>query len=254
MRSKDARQLIPTLLDLNGKIIEHAREIGKLKAVVGKLASLESFVVGAAHIISGADVAKTVEEVRNDVKFLVEGRKNEHLGKLEAAFRTAKQRLDEPQTEANRSELRSLMHEIAILRAIWRRDLETKLENIKNPKNAGFIKRFFTRQRSSDKRVAGDISEFQRDVDLIEVSLVIQIGIAQATGDAEALFLCAVPDELKLLRKTSQLLSEKAGYIILPQIQVTPIQEAMKGLIGRMSALVPSEQVFTGESERVASS
>src|SRR5205814_2660418 len=136
MRSKETGRMVPTLLDVNGKIIENAREVGKLKAVAGKMASLTSFVVGAAHIISGADVAKTVGEVRKDVKFLIEGRRNEHMAEFEAIFRTAKRRLGEAVSDANIAELRALMHKLAILRATWRRDLETKLKNIKDPKQS----------------------------------------------------------------------------------------------------------------------
>ena len=246
MRSKDTGRMVPTLLDVNGKIIENAREVGKLKAVAGKMASLSSFVVGAAHIISGADVAKTVRIVGRDVKFLIEGRKNEHLGDFEAAFRTAKLRLGQAPSEANTSQLRGVMHKTAALRATWRRDLETKLKNIKNPKHSGFLKRLFSRQRSTDRRLASDILPLFEDIQLIEASLVLEIGIAQMVGDAETLFLHVLPDELKLMRQTSNLLSEKAGYITSADNQVASVSDVLSQLIDRLSSFIPGEPVPDG--------
>jgi hypothetical protein len=233
--------MVPTLLDVNGKIIENAREVGKLKAVAGKMASLTSFVVGAAHIISGADVAKTVGEVRKDVKFLIEGRRNEHMAEFEAIFRTAKRGLGEAVSDANLAELRALMHKLAILRATWRRDLETKLKNIKDPKQSGLIKRLFSRHRTTEKRLTNDLLPFHEDIRLIEANLVLEIGIAQMIGDAETLFLHVLPDELKLMRETSILLSEKTGYITLPELQAKSVSEALDRLIERTASFVPGQ-------------
>ena len=246
MRSKETGRMIPTLLDLNGDIIGNAREVGKLKAVAVKMASLTSFVVGAAHIISGADVAKTVGEVRQDVKFLIEGRQNEHLAEFEAAFRTAKRRLGEAPSPANTAELRALMHKLAVLRATWRRDLETKLKSIKDPKQSGFIKRLFSRQRTTDKRLANNIVPFRDDIRLIEASLVLEIGVAQMIGDAETLFVHVLPDELKLMRQTSNLLSEKAAYISEPELQAASVSLALDGLIDRVSSFVPDDRIPNG--------
>ena len=50
--------MIPKLIGLDGRIIESGKEVGKLSSVAGKVASLSSIIIGAAHIISGADVAK----------------------------------------------------------------------------------------------------------------------------------------------------------------------------------------------------
>jgi hypothetical protein len=71
MKSKETGRMIPKLMGLDGKVIESAKEVGKLKSVAGKVASLSSIIVGAAHIISGADVAKKVAQVGRDVQFLV---------------------------------------------------------------------------------------------------------------------------------------------------------------------------------------
>lgn len=49
MKSKETGRMIPKLVGLDGKIIETRKEIGNLKNVMGKLASLSSMIVGAAH-------------------------------------------------------------------------------------------------------------------------------------------------------------------------------------------------------------
>ena len=93
MRSKETGQMIPKLIGSNGKIIESAKEVSKLKSLAGTLSTLGSLVVSGAHVISGADVAKTIKSVQRDIKFLVEARKNDQLAKLEAIFHSTKQRL-----------------------------------------------------------------------------------------------------------------------------------------------------------------
>ncbi len=86
MKSKETGRMIPKLIGLDGRIIESGKEVGKLSSVAGKVASLSSIIIGAAHIISGADVAKKVAQVGRDVQFLVQARQNEQVAKLEAIY------------------------------------------------------------------------------------------------------------------------------------------------------------------------
>ena len=245
MKGQGTGRMIPNLVGLDGKIIEQSREVGKFKSLTGKLASVSSMIVGAAHVISGADVAKKLDEVRRDVKFLKEARKNDHLAKLEAIFDTSKQLLSQPLTENGTNQIRGFVHDLRELRATWRRDLETKLEEITNPNDAGRLKRFFSRQRSRDRKVADSISALIGDISLIESSLVLQIALATSIADAEALVYEVLPGELRLLRKTLGLFREKAGYISgkLPDVHVEPVLATMNQMVERMSAFVPNDKL-----------
>ena len=245
MKSKETGRTITDLIGLDGKIIEKSREVGKWKSVTGKLASVSSMIVGAAHVISGADVARKLEDVRRDVKFLVEARKNTQLAELEAIFHKSKQRLAQPLTENGRTEIRDFNCKLVRLRAEWRRDLECNLNNVTNANKVGRLKRFFSRQRSRDQKIADSISAFLGDIALIESSLVLQIALEQSVGDAETFFYEVLPGELRMLRKTQELLQAKASYLSgkLPDVHVEPALVMMNQLIERMSAFVIAEKL-----------
>jgi hypothetical protein len=230
-------------LALDGRIIESGQEVGKLGSVAGKVANLGSIIVGAAHIISGADVAKKVAQVGRDVQFLVQARQNDQIAKLEAIYHFAQQILAEPLSEHARWELRRQMKEIAEVRATWRRDLETKLERVNDPNTAGFFQHYLRTQHSKDKQVASGISVCQADLVMVEVSMVMQIAFAQSIGDLDVFLTRGLPSELSLLGQTAQLLREKAGFISgnSPDIHVEAMVGALNELIGRMSALTPSD-------------
>ncbi len=249
MKSKETGRMIPKLMGLDGRIIEAGQEVGKLKSVAGKLASLSSMIIGVAHIISGADIAKKLTKVGRDVTFLVEARHNSQMGKLEAIYHSAQQILVKPLTEHIQSEIRLQMREIAEVRATCRRDMETKLKRIANPHTGGFFEKYFTTERSKDEQVAREISECRQDMAMIEMTMVLQIALAQSVGDTEAFFHHALPSELSLLRKTAKMFGEKASFITgkFPDVHVEPMSTSFNELIERTSALTSIEHSLTGE-------
>ena len=246
-KSKETGKMIATLRGLDGRFIENAQELGKFKSVIGKVGSVTSMVVGVAHIISGADIAKNLKKVGQDVSILVEGRHNSKMGKLEAIYHSAQQILAKPLTEHVQSEIRLQMREIAEVRATSRRDLETMLQRVANPHAGGFFQKYFTTQRSKDKQIAGEISECQQDVAVVEMTMVLQIALAQSVGDAEAFFHHALPSELSLLRGTAKMLDEKATFISgkSSDVHVEPMIAGINGLIERTSALAPAEHALS---------
>ena len=178
---------------------------------------------------------------------LVEARHNSQMGKLEAIYHSAQQVLAKPLTEHIQSEIRLQMREVAEVRATSRRDLETKLERVVNPHTGGFFQKYFTTERSKDEQVAREIFECRQDVAMVEMTMVLQIALAQAVGDAEVFFHHALPSELSLLQGTAKMLDEKATFISgkSPDVHVEPMIAGISGLIERMSALTPVEQGFT---------
>src|SRR5262249_12249198 len=149
-----------------------------------------------------------------------------------------------PVTEHAQWEIRRQMREVAEIRATWRRDLETRLYRVSDPNNAGFFQHYFRTQYSKDAQVAGEISEGQEDLALVEITMVLQIALAQPIGDLDILLNCGLPSELNLLRGTANLLAEKARFISgqSPDVHVEPMIAAMNDLIRRMSALTDSTQ------------
>ena len=83
------------------------------------------------------------------------------------------------------------------------------------------------------------------------MTMVLQIALAEAVGDAEAFFHHALPSELSLLRGTAKTLGEKAFFISgrSSDVHVEPMIAGISGLIERMSSLVPVAQDSTASEQ-----
>jgi hypothetical protein len=170
---------------------------------------------------------------------------------LEAIYHSAQQIFAEPLSEHARWELRRQMREIAEVRATWRRDLETKLKRVNDPNTAGFFHHYLRTQHSKDGQVAGGISVCQEDLVMVEVSMVMQVALAQPIGDLDVFLTRGLPSELSLLRQTARLLRDKAALISgnSPDIHVEPMIGSITGLVDRMSALTSSDSDATSAIE-----
>src|SRR5439155_27321399 len=133
--------------------------------------------------------------------------------------------------------------QIAEVRATWRRDLETKLDRVNDPNTARFFQHYLRTQHSKDRQVARCISVCQQDLVMLEVSMVMQVALAQPIADLDVFLTRGLPSELSLLRQTAQLLRDKAAFISgnSPDVHVEPMICAFNELIDRMSALISSE-------------
>ena len=77
-----------------------------------KAAELTSFVVSAAHVISGMDLARQLGEVNRKLDKLLRLRKVDQLAKLERIYASAKERLHEGQTADGVREMRRYREEL----------------------------------------------------------------------------------------------------------------------------------------------
>ncbi len=183
-----AGRLLPQLKDASG----HVREFGRIGSVgkVGKVANVAAVVVGAAHLIAGADISKRLKFMDTKIDALLAFRRIDQIARIENAFASAKELLVLSGTRDTSSELWRLRSELRELRSIWRREFEHNLSQIEDKKG------WFDRQKAVDGRAQQKLSEGEIHVFWLEYSLRLDRMLASASGTWEAQEL-SLADELK---------------------------------------------------------
>jgi hypothetical protein len=236
---RDAQgQRIPTLVK-DGKIITNARLVNGQK-FLSTASQLGSVVVGAAHMISAADMAKKLKIVSKDLKYLIQIHKNEQLGRLESIFKHAQELTALPRTPETNIALLDLSKELHELRSTWRRDTNYNLSNIEDPEKGNWFERKFRRTKT-DKYIADGISDSIADLRYIEVSIAIHMSLFYTIGAPDIFFTVSLPNELKQFAETFELLKQKRSYLSAkdPEWSAESTIEYFKTFLERYHALSP---------------
>jgi len=213
---KDASgRLLPHLIDGSGKIVETARAAKTAAQVTGIAANLLSAVVTVAHVVSGADLSKKLDQAGKRINFLVVARRIDQLSRLEAIFRQAKQLSHLGITESARQEMQEMGRDLFELRAAWRREIIHSLDQIENPKEGNRVTAWFHRRtrRSKDRKTVQEISDSEVEIGLMDVSLAMHIALAQTIGSLDSFLAISLLDELNSLSAVKGLLWDKRALI-----------------------------------------
>lgn len=209
-RATQAR--LPLLTDARtGKVIEQLKEM-PVSTVTSKLASISSAVVGAAHLVAAADLAKRLCQVESKLDLLLASRRIDQIAKLERIYVSARELGLREMDRDRRLEMWRLRGELRELRSAWRQEFRLKLEQIEHPANASWFQRLFSTQRSIDRRVSGGISEGEAEVALIEYSMRLERVLAVGSSTLEE-FQHSQESEIEQLAQLRDLLQQKAAYI-----------------------------------------
>jgi len=112
-----------------GKAVEMLKGASGAKALA-RLASLSSMVVGAAHIISGADIASRLKRIDSKVSLLLDYRRTDQVAELERIYTSARELCLGPINSIKQLELWRLRGELRQIRFGWRRELEVLLSQV----------------------------------------------------------------------------------------------------------------------------
>ncbi len=211
-----AGKALPMLKNVKtGKIMENMKEAASAKTLA-KVASLSTMVVGAAHIISGADIANTLKEHGAKLDLLLEYRRIDQLAQLERIYISAQELCAGPMTEAKCWELWRLRGELRELRVTWRREYEHLLSKIDDPESAAWYQKLFNWippvGKGVHQEVHDRIKEGQHHVILIDYSLRMEQVFAVASRTVPE-FEASLGGELKELQSLADLLKSKGKYI-----------------------------------------
>lgn len=208
---KDTGKLLPAIRDSQSKkFIENMK--GAPANSISKLSKISNLIVNTAHIISSADMAKKINILDKKTDYLIEGRRIDKIGDLEANYRLAQQILSK--NIINTEEYGSLLEihkDLMRLRSIWRREIEYKLSNINDPKNRNFFSRkwgILDYTKSTNKNIYNAISTFKFELALIDFTIFFDVLI----GEKLSLYYY-LNDDLKFLSHTKKLLKSRQQFL-----------------------------------------
>jgi hypothetical protein len=126
---------LPLLTDTRtGKIIEQLKGM-PISTLTSKLASISSVVVGAAHLVAGADLAKRLARADSKLDLLLASRRIDQIAKLERIYVSARELGSHEMDYERRLEMWRLRGELRELRSAWRQEFQLKLDQIEDPTN-----------------------------------------------------------------------------------------------------------------------
>lgn len=206
-------RILPFIKDAKtGRMIEQLKGV-PVTRVTSRLANLSSAVIGTAHIISGHDIVKRLRNVQKQVEFLVAARAIDQRAKLESIYSFSREILSRPIGPQDQNQLWLMRRDLMELRSAWRRELKYNLSNIEDLNAASWVKRFFSRKKTQDKKVYEAISRGEIEIGLIEYSLRLDLALAESSGTLRAFLTHTLPAELDSLRNVCDFIKSKAGLI-----------------------------------------
>jgi hypothetical protein len=245
--------VIKAVLTKNGKVQEYAHLQSNAKALLSTVSKLSTAVVGAANLISAADMAGKVDQISDHVRELLEMRKHDQLGKLESIYKHARELLAFEPSPGIQISLLTLCKDLHELRSGWRREINRKLLKIEDPENRDWYKKFFSTQKSADNRIVNEISACEQDFRYIELSMLLQLLIFDSIGKADVFIKVSLPDELNQFKYTLELFEEKNRLMALTasQASVAHTINYFKNFIKRYKSFQPGELPGDNQPEEI---
>ncbi len=252
---------LPLLKDVKtGQWVEMMQEAKGAKAMA-RLASLSTAIVGAAHIISGADISKRLNEVDAKINLLLAYRHIDEMAALERIYTSARELSAAPLSPDKRWELWRLRGELRELRIRWRRELRHQLGLIEDPISAAWYQKMFNWiepfDRGPHSEIHEKITEGQLHISLIEYSIRLDQALAVASGTLPE-FEVTLAGELAELELVAELLKAKGALISkkYPQLSVESTEKGLFAIVQEYKKLLPSEplgvlQLDTKQTEDV---
>jgi hypothetical protein len=236
-RHGETGRLLPHLKDADtGKFIEIMKGTKKL---MSRLGAMSAAVVGAAHIVAGADISKRLKQLNSKVDLLLAYRRIDQLAKLERIYTAAGELGSGSMTREKCWELWRRRGELRELRCSWRRELQHHLTLIDDPKEAPFFKRLFTRSKTNDKGIHDQITECELQLGLMEYSMRLDQALAVGSGTVYE-FEHSLAGELHEFGMLAELLEQKADLISnkYPELTVKPTVTFMVELTKQYKSLL----------------
>ena len=203
---------VPALISKSGKLVEQGKVvIGPLSKGGRIVANLTVATVTVAHIISGADLAKKMNNLDSKAEFLVAAHRIGQVARIEGVFLQARELISMRLTDTTRLELHRLGRELFEVRSAWRREISYLLGNLKKSEESSnwLVSRFqgLTR-KGKDKNRAETVAARDSEIQLINGCIAIHLALAQAAGTLETFLsvsLSSEVEELRLIRDQLQL-------------------------------------------------
>lgn len=194
----------------SGKFIAHAKEVNP--TAISKFAKVGNVIVGAAHIISGYDIAKKVSLIAKDVDLLLVHRNNDMVSELESIYETL-QELDIQSLSRNETLLRLLKTRLKALRNSWLREVTHSLSNLEDPNSANVIKKFFRNNKKAGKKLSNEVNSLQAPLYITRLALEMEKSIATLLNEDHIFINQTIPNQKDKILHLRDLVSERKEWI-----------------------------------------
>ena len=175
-----------------------------------------ALLAGVAHVTSGMNVLHNLREVDRRLSALAEGRSIDQLAEIETIYNRLSEIFSRPNWMERRPDLIASRDQLFKLRATWRRELEQVLESAPETPDTqaaeGFAKAggiffppaFFVgktlelQREAEEEKLFGHLANTADLLQRIRLSMLLDISVSQALGEAETLATVAMRNELEM--------------------------------------------------------
>ena len=198
-----------------GKYGEKAKIVGKASRSLTKVGT---GLLAAAHIVSGADLAKKLSEANKKIDLLVALRKLDQMACLEAIYLQAKELAALPSCPGTQMELHRLGQDLHRLKATWRNEILLRLEetDTRSLEDGNLFQNLWRekQRKGNENKVATGLTSVQAELHAHRMAQALHLAIAQASGRAEVYLTQSCPEEEARLQGLLSLFEEKASPVM----------------------------------------
>ena len=193
--------------DAKGRI----REMGKLRKAGGAGMAL-NLVVGAAHVISAADMQARLESIDRKLDQLMSFVRADRLGELRAAYGGIRKALCRRDPGRRDKEIDIWSTELQKLQGRFFQTAQDRLDKIRDPSDIGIWESLTTRQSTAEAELRQALAEVFTDYKAMNFcSLLLELSAAQ-TSDIEGIPAIRSERRQQLEQVRGQLI-EKTAYL-----------------------------------------
>lgn len=216
---KKTKQYLPILRGAKGKkFTEMIR--GAQPGKLAHVAKLTNIIVNAAHIISGADLSKKLNQANKKLDYLVEARKIDKLSELESLYYELQEIFNDSHLEEKRKLVYQIHNKIRKVRITCHNELEYQLNDIKDPKSNSNLafQVIFGFDKSKDKKVFEEVSKLEDKLRFIDYCFALDFAICSSIDQDTS----SLKNELDKFVETSAILESKKKYItgVFPEYRI----------------------------------
>ena len=237
-----------------GRSVEFAKGLPPTGARAARAAAL---LTGVAHVTSGMNVLHGLKEIDQKLSALAEGRSIDQLAEIETIYNRVAEIFSRDGWMERRADLVASRDQLFRLRATWRRELEQMLASAPETPDTqaaeGFAKAggiffppaFFLgktlemQRESEEERLFGHLANAADLLQRIRLSMLLDISVSQALGEAETLAGVAMRNELEMWDGIVEKFKSKRKGIrtFETPADLQTVEDALQGYVEMLSAV-----------------
>lgn len=229
---------LPILRDMDGKFVAHARiqDLTKTAQVAQTTRAVAQTTVNAAYLITSVDTLQRLKAIDWKVEYLAATNQFQQMARLEAIYAHAREALASNDHDRTRRllDMRRDLHE---LRSAWAQEVVWRLDRQTDPHESK-VKNLVVPEARRDREVLTTVETVQNELALVQLTLLMDLELAAATGTLEIFTTLTMPTEILRLEGLAQAYRAAALKVKDPQRRA-PLSELAQGLQGTADQFRP---------------